>query len=755
MEQEKMNNFTTLEESRLMTLRDKGLKILEEKQPHFFQYFMPRFIGIFMKNYFSYDVLDFVTDGRSKPSENELKDIHSYTTISDIIGSYYDSLETVPTGNKATKEKTLKENMEHLREFEQGVTIPEDTILYDIYTTIGENGEQNREPLPEHMTTEDFCLKCFQYTLDHYLYSGKHVEHRLETFLKINARNFQKVFIQQEIMNLLRLKYEFFMVDEKKGKNIETSYYMITTENGSQNYTEIDRAWLHKLLKNISIVPLFHTLPQCEKILEYTETVRQFDDSYCELENVYIKKETMEIIDKTENNQILTRDRLGIKDTTTGAVQLFKYDPTIDMSTITEENKTETYKILEQILIPKDNPMMTDTLHFYFQILGLMVHGTNDIKVLPICYQKGDNGKSILINVIEYLFTDGVVNIRENSFKDNFIHEYINNSKHAIVNDELEENDIQNNAAVYKTISGNSGLGGRLMYGSGQLKVPDVSPMWLCGNYVPNIPVNTDWTAVINRLVLIKMPNMFVSKTSYNETENHYIRRTNIKQLISHDKEGLEQVLSIAINEFKKLDYSKDVRNQLALTPTRQETMHILSHENPLINYLGAYVEEMDSSTPKALWIGTDDIRENFTRYYQQQNYGQEPPLSLFGNNNEKIGKAVKSVFGIDKHNPRYYKKEKRPVLYALSILDENQKSLTNKTIFKWNEMDMTEPQHNISGITQYVYQLIRDTQINNEKDLIMKCAAAELKEHDVMCALRQLDNIGLIEYTEQTVIDY
>lgn len=670
------------------------------------KYLIPRIVTVLQKNYLPFEytyksLFKKLVDNQGikidKPDEDIKNEVNPDTTIEDIKNKYL---------------YNIRDSEDLKREF-----------------------YRNEKDINKH-------LELIQNELTDVLYNNStSINERLKNVLAINNKNLSSKNVWQEIIHLLKLKYNFFVVDTPKGNNrYETTYYII--DNGY--YTEINRAWLMDELQKSTTKELYLTLDDCSKILAYITTVKEFDNRYVEFENVYIKKSNMEIIQKTDDNHILTKDRLGLYDDE--SFKLYSYDENITLDKITDENITETFKILQEILIPKHSPGNTKFLLFYLQLIGLMVHGKNDIKILPLFYKEGNNGKTILKDICETLFKDGSISIAGNEFKDKFINESINKATHCILNDELEIDDIKKYQSSYKNISGGSSLGGRGMYTTEQVRADEIAPALLCSNYIPNIPIDKENEAIIKRLIIISMPNKFVESYEYNENKNHFHIRSNIRNIISNDYEGLSQVLSVAINEFKKLNYSKNVKEQLALAPTMQDTLFLLTKENPLLSFMMLYLEETPENTTLSQRITTTDIRNSFIEWYKPQNNELEPPETMITPIN--IGKNIKTVF------PEInIKSDGNKQKYNLKI--KSMESIINKSaeLIKGYPVDPNNATHKIFGLKQNIHDYIMTNNYGITEQEIFKEFEPTGYEEDIIEALQYLDEVGLIEYQKQKTL--
>ena len=599
------------------------------------------------------------------------------------------------------------------------------------------------------------------------------IEERIRYLIQSGYNQLNTKYYQQQLMKLFKQKYELFLVDEKtRSGKYESKYYyvpitykdgFVTEANKIRNpFKEINRQWLlDEINKEINLIGLgfsnndvFITLNDCQRMLEYINDSRRFNKQYLELENVFIHKPTMEITAKPYN--VVTLDRLGLienEDTKDETIKLFKYDPNITLDTLTPDNITPTLEILQEILVPRQDQTDKKILLFFLQLIGLMVHGNNDIKILPVFWREGNNGKGVLSNVLKLLFgNNGASDIKHDRIDDNFINEVVDGTDHVIINDELEIDTISKNLSTYKQLSGASGMGGRQIFSNETRNIKEIPPLFLASNYIPEIEITAGNKAIIKRLILINMPNVFVNEDEIDDTRNEYVEKTGIDQIINNDYEGLSQLISLSINEFKKLDYTTNVRSQMAITPTIQETMYKLSSDNPLINYIGAYTMPLDKDTPKHEWITTSMIKEAFIDWYKRNNKGLEPPENLFGNRNTRIGGALETIYGKDN-----VIKEKLPneaTKYCYKILTDNDKDIVTKQLIEVHELDPSNEYHaSITNDTQVIYNIIKSHDLTNERDIIQQLQQMGYSTKDITDYLTELDRVDLIEYKTQTTL--
>lgn len=599
------------------------------------------------------------------------------------------------------------------------------------------------------------------------------IEERIRYLIQSGYNQLNTRYYQQQLMKLFKQKYELFLVDEKtrNGKYESKYYYVpITYKDGfiteankiRKPFKEINRQWLlDEINEEINLIGLgftnndvFITLNDCQKMLEYINNSQRFNKKYMELENVYIYKPTMEIIDKPYN--IVTLDRLGLienEDTKDENIKLFKYDSNITLDALTPDNITPTMKILKQILVPRQNPTDQKKLLFFLQLVGLMVHGNNDVKILPVFYRQGNNGKGVLSNILKLLFgNQGASDIKQDRMDDNFINEVVDGTNHVIINDELERDTISKHLSTFKQLTGGSGFGGRQIFSNETKNTKEIPPLFQASNYIPEIEITASNKAIIKRLILIHMPNVFVDKDEIDETRNEYEEKTGIDQIIANDYEGLSQLISLSINEFKKFDYTSNVRSQMAINPTIQETMYKLSSDNPLINYIGAYTMPLNQDTPKRDWITTNMIKDAFIDWYKRNNKGLEPPADLFGNRNTRIGGALETIYGKD-----HVIKEKLPneaTKYCYKILTDNDKEIITKQLIEIHELDPSNKYHSsISNDTQTIYNIIKSHDLTNERDIIQQLQQMGYSTKDITDYLTELDRVDLIEYKTQTTL--
>lgn len=556
-----------------------------------------------------------------------------------------------------------------------------------------------------------------------------------------NESDFNKRSVRVEIAQLINEIYDIFQVDITPitQKKQVTKYYLYKQDG---NYYEINRTWLKNELKKIAGRDLYINLDEVEQILNFTPTVKEFDDEYVELKNIYIHKPTMEIIPKNDDKakNILTKDRLGFIDKK--EIRLFNYTPEITIDTIKPEEKTKTYKILEQILIPKHAQYQKSNLKFYMQLLGMMVHGENDIKILPYFTKRGSNGKTRLVRLCTYLFPNGFINIESRNLKDNFLNESLNTATHCIINDELDIDDIKKYQNTYKNLSGGNSMGGRAMYSSEQLTVDKIAPVILSGNYIPNIDLSDENEAILERLIIVDMPNKFVGTNEYDPNQNHYLRRDNINNILRTDYDGLSQVLSIAINEYKKLDYDGVIREQLGLNPSLSHTLEILTKSHPLLAYLKFCLKEIPNESTYTDRITTADIKDEYIKWYRKNNKDLDPPEKSI--DPLTIGKAIKQIY------PNIQTKKDGVKYYPLRFKNEDTQTKENYQRLMANPA--TENTRPKGDLQNNIYSSIVTGSTTNTHEIIEEFKH-QYGETDIREAIKDLNERGLIEFSDQSTL--
>ena len=737
---------------------------LQELHPHFTEYFTKNLTHILRHCNLNNETITHILD----PNKYEYnlyetlnKKVNDKTQLKSLIGMYKHSLIGLiaTTGKDKKQEQKLKENLILLKNNEKELY---DIINYNT-TDIEEVISLTYEEDPDNI----------QNNINKILRLKGIIDIRLKTILKNKCTNKIQANTIVELSKLINMKYELFIVDTLKNNGTyQSTYYNTPLVYDEEDhlirkpYITVNRTWLlNEFTELINTIPNYTpeditlNLSICGNILNNINNAKTFNNNIIELENVYIEKNSMNIINKAETQEtILTNDRLGLTRVvnTHEEIKLFTYDSNITVEDLTPENTTDTVRIVKEILIPRQDQNKKEKFLYFIQLLGLMVHGNNDIKILPVFYREnGDNGKGVLSKIIKKLFGKGGANdIKANRISDDFINEVIKRTKHALINDELKENTIKDNLAEYKQLTGASGLGGRAILSPEVDLLEEIPPLFLASNPVPNIPVTEDFKAIIKRLNLIKMPNVFKNNNA-NPNLNEYNIVSGIDTIINTDYEGLSQLLSLAINEFRKLDYTGNVRDQLALTPTIEETMSIISSSNPLINFISLYTKKMDLNITKDEWITTKDIRNSFTEWYKLDNKGIEPPETLFGRNNQNVGYALQDVYGKEELE----KRKQKPInsssnIYCFRLLNEEDVEIKRKQLIEIHNYDPVNKWHkNLNENTLAVFNIIKNSKLNNEKDIINRLITEGYTEEDIINYLKVLDNVDLIEYKEQSTL--
>ena len=271
-------------------------------------------------------------------------------------------------------------------------------------------------------------------------------------------------------------------------------------------------------------------------------------------------------------------------------------------------------------------------------------------------------------------------------------------------------------------------------------------PLIIGSNGVPDAPLSD--TALLNRLLLVELPNQFVDETKVEETTDTYPKITNLDDLIQQHVDELGQVISIAINEFKALDMSRSLDGQLAIQPNIDRTIQILTSNNIIMNLLHTYTKPVARGTDVVNdWVTTTEIQATLSEAYKR---ATDKPMDKQEINPKKIGTLILQLY------PRFMS-EKEPNNNAhINKKKKNGKMYYNITLYTLEEVQQKENEiltvlplgeHKLfDTLEKNIYNKIEEgvnTTIKLRNELEETYTIKDIEE-----ALEELYKSGFIDYT-------
>lgn len=479
---------------------------------------------------------------------------------------------------------------------------------------------------------------------------------------------------------------------------------------------------LNDINPDVKLLPVTYS-----NILARVSTTDNIKKSYLEFENIYLDLDTYTVIPKDIDNRYFTKDKLYYADDDN---KLYHYYSNITIDDLaTMDNLPYTIKVLKEITIPKSNPDDDTLFRFIIQLIGIAIAGKNNLKMLPIFLDDGSKGKTTIVNLLSILFTSGIETINQKVFNDTFTVETLNNAKYCFVNDEFKFKEFTKYNNEYKLLAGAGFYSGRGFMSSDSKKVTDLPVSLLFTNDIPIIDLND--TALIQRMLLITLPNKFIANDGINELkENEYYRNSNVINEIKSDYKGLSILLSIAINEYQRINKMGNIDESIAFKQSEKEKLSIISKQDPLLSFLifRCKINTYNANTKN--FIGTDDILNAFESWYIKL-YNKKPAKIYM--NKQDLGYKIKNTF-------KGIATDKNPARYNLYILSDDE------AIKEFNKIiSIIDYDYKGTELENTIINMIAKG--NNTKNKILSELPATNKQ-SILTTIDTLNNAGIIDIT-------
>ena len=533
---------------------------------------------------------------------------------------------------------------------------------------------------------------------------------------------------QTDLMNIVQQELDLIGVYEETTN--KTPKKIVYKYDKKERTYQLFNVWdLEKYLveekgfKDTRLLPITYS-----HLLERVNNIKTDTPELIELSNCYINIKTFEIIEKNDENKYFTTKRITFKNNG----KLLEYKPSIDMDNI-GSNISDTVQIFKEITVPKGNNT-SNLMKFMLQVIGMCLTTNNEAKILPIFVDTTNKGKSTLISMLYQMFHDGTISIDSNSLNDNFITATLTNVDYLIVNDEFKFKDFDKYSSEYKKLSGGGVWTGRKLYSSEQDVITDIAPTILFTNEKPR--VNIEDMALIERIIFLKLPNTF--KNVFREDElksNEYMIKKDIDYKLGTDFNGSSDLISMAINEFKKMDKSKGIKSQLAIQQTTNEKLSMIYDEDPLTLFVHTRLKPMPDNAKWYNYTKNTVIVDSYKSWYQR-NYGENIPDV----DNVKMGRKIKEIY------PDVRKTTNDGTGYALSILTDKDISTYHKRVIEIRD-------YKYSGLTlenMILNHLRNDKRCINDVINVMP----DTNKNDIIDTINNLDERGIINITENLTVN-
>lgn len=541
-----------------------------------------------------------------------------------------------------------------------------------------------------------------------------------------------------------------YKTDLSKELTEEYNLFVVQDENKKWNcyreinntYTQIDITDLTNLIRDTTSVELAVEPKEIEHMLNTITRRLKFDNNYYELQNhmLYLnpsEKEKIKIIPKEQCKNIKTRNQLIME----GNKKLINYIPNLsdDPKSISPNNKVN--ELLKQVTIPKDNQNDTKLYNFIFDLIALSFLPDNPAKKLAIFYTpESGSGKSTITKILQTLFYNRVSRPAETDLAhDNFKYTLIEN-KNLIIFDELDNKSIDKiGVNLLKEITSPTFLlTGRRFKSAEEVRITDAPFPIMCTNHIPDI--DTSDIAFMNRLIIIKPPNLFVSQPEPNT--NQYKNKANIKDIIESRPNDLSEIATVGLNRLLSYDFSDDLGSQLSIIQTIEETMSIIARENPLQGYISIFTALGNPNQYKKDWVTTKDIIKSYSKWYRT-NYKNEPPAQDL--KPTIIGPLLRKIHHLQERDIGRIR-DKGIKTYNVRILTESEiMERENKHLALADIENIEFPLSKLYGINESVYEVLKQRPAIDTPAKLKEYFKHEDKQ-EIDEAINYLRDIGLID---------
>lgn len=445
--------------------------------------------------------------------------------------------------------------------------------------------------------------------------------------------------------------------------------------------------------------------------------------------NCLFDAESYEADFESQNKKdILCIKKLGVDDRATNKINMLEYNPKLKYIN-NDEGETFVEKSFKQILIPKNDPNNHDLYIDFLQRLGASLLDEQIYKTIPVYKGDGDNGKSILNMLLEFIFNRHHRVITPSSLDDKFSNSLIENTS-VLAFDELKEDSFSNFLDYIKKMSGGSiTQAQRKMYSTETSEVSNFGMIWAFTNEVPKIPLHEK--AVFRRLDILELPNTFVEKKYLKDSQNNYPIIQDIKHKLRKDIDGLSWLISVAIKVYKEM---VDSGENFKCKQTADETLAIINKTNYLETFLALYTEIDDNERTT-----NNEIQQVFKEWIEFK----ELPYEITGKTPADIGYALKDLYESKLNKKNIGGK----ATYNIKMKDRNEIEKTFRYIYEVCEYDEN---------TEYIIQTLDpDTrtvlnEIKKGNNSINKIK--DLHENiQVTKQMKILENNGIISNTFST----
>lgn len=333
------------------------------------------------------------------------------------------------------------------------------------------------------------------------------------------------------------------------------------------------------------------------------------------------------------NNMVLDTDTWQKLPRDTFTVKSINYDYLEPGQT---KKGTLTEKTIKEIFIPANAPDNTQYYKDFLQRLGASFKKENKHKFIYLLSGSGDDGKSLILNILGLVHGKLALNLEPKNLDDDFYNLNLSDTN-VLIMDELNKGSFNNDrVATLKLLSGRGAKDSRRMHSQELVTTKNYGVIFIGTNVIPSVPFSDK--AYWKRLIIIKLPNKFIEDLDKPDLDNNiYIANEELNEYLAEDVDGLEWLISEAINQYKNIGNGFEIK-QNAL-----DTQFLYDGDNPIKIFISNYIMKTNDNSQL--------LANNEIKYYllswalkigvSKNDLGVETPNEL----SQEIGAKIKNVF--------------------------------------------------------------------------------------------------------------
>lgn len=318
----------------------------------------------------------------------------------------------------------------------------------------------------------------------------------------------------------------------------------------------------------------------------------------------------------------------------------FNYNNVVDydIKKTNDQDITLVQKTLQEILIPKNDPV--NELHYFgfLERVGSCINYSNKHKRISLYIGDSNRGKNILSTILQSVYKDLAFATQAETLRERFGEANLV-GKSPIIFEELGGKSFLNIQSKLKAITGGDKISCEVKGVQKPIESDEFGKTFGFCNLLP--VVNLEDSGILKRIDIIELPNTFVSKEEYNTLTEEYqvncfIKNEDLKDQIKNDYKGLEWFINASIKAYNDMrENSRDYVDFL----TDSETMIKLGQYNPVQIFIDQYIVKTDNAEDELFNL---EIRKELEEYLYKKGIYNIPSSAL----SVRIREALNNRYG-------------------------------------------------------------------------------------------------------------